>query len=89
MFSQSDIASQHIQEAYFKINKPMERNKKNLLFARGLDRNIRSNSDPREGLFYPTLTLMIHSYMSQCMRFPQMWFVRPAKAQTSLRIRTD
>ena len=25
--------------------------------------------------------------MSQCMRFPIMWYVRPAKAQTSLRIR--
>ena len=24
--------------------------------------------------------------MSQCMRFPSMWYVRPAKAQTSLRI---
>ena len=26
--------------------------------------------------------------MSQCMRFPIMWYVRPAKAQISLRIRT-
>ena len=25
--------------------------------------------------------------MSQCMRFPTMWYVRPAKPQTSLRIR--
>ena len=25
--------------------------------------------------------------MSQCMRFPAMWFVRPAKSQISLRIR--
>ena len=29
----------------------------------------------------------MYSYMSQCMRFPTMWYVRPAKAQTSLRIR--
>ena len=27
--------------------------------------------------------------MSQCMRFPTMWYVGPAKAQTSLRIRAD
>ena len=27
-------------------------------------------------------------HLSQCMRFPTMWYVRPAKAQTSLRIRT-
>ena len=26
-------------------------------------------------------------YMSQCMRFPTMWYVRPAKPQISLRIR--
>ena len=26
--------------------------------------------------------------LSQCVRFPAMWYVRPAKAQTSLRIRT-
>ena len=26
-------------------------------------------------------------YMSRSMRFPTMWYVRPAKAQTSLRIR--
>ena len=25
--------------------------------------------------------------MSQCMRFPTMWYVLPANAQTSLRIR--
>ena len=25
--------------------------------------------------------------MSQCMRFPTMWYVRPAKPQTSLRVR--
>ena len=25
--------------------------------------------------------------MSQCMRFPTIWYVRPAKPQTSLRIR--
>ena len=27
--------------------------------------------------------------MSHDMRFPTMWYVRPAKAQTSLRIRAD
>ena len=25
-------------------------------------------------------------HMNQCMRFPTMWYVRPAKPQTSLRI---
>ena len=29
----------------------------------------------------------INLNMSKCMRFPTMWYVRPAKAQTSLRIR--
>ena len=29
----------------------------------------------------------IHNYyLSQCMRFPTMWYVRPAKPQISLRI---
>ena len=28
-----------------------------------------------------------HTYMSQCMRFPTMWYVRPAKPQISLPIR--
>ena len=27
--------------------------------------------------------------MSQCMRFPTMWYVRPAKPQVRLRIRAD
>ena len=27
-------------------------------------------------------------HLSQCMRFPTMWYVRPAKPQISLRIRT-
>ena len=27
------------------------------------------------------------TYLSQCVRFPTMWYVRPAKAQISLRIR--
>ena len=27
------------------------------------------------------------THMSQCMRFPTMWYVRPAKSQISLRIR--
>ena len=26
-------------------------------------------------------------YMGQCMRFPTMWYVRPAKPQINLRIR--
>ena len=30
----------------------------------------------------------ITQHMSRDMRFPTMWYVRPAKAQTSLRIRT-
>ena len=30
---------------------------------------------------------LIYIYMSQCMRFPTMWYVRPAKPQISLRIR--
>ena len=30
---------------------------------------------------------IVKSEMSQCMRFPTMWYVRPAKAQTSLHIR--
>ena len=30
---------------------------------------------------------MFVSHMSRDMRFPTMWYVRPAKAQTSLRIR--
>ena len=29
----------------------------------------------------------IHYHLNQCMRFPTIWYVRPAKAQTSLRIR--
>ena len=28
-------------------------------------------------------------YMSRDMRIPTMWYVRPAMAKTSLRIRTD
>ena len=34
-------------------------------------------------------TLTIFSYLSQCMRFPTIWYVQPAKTQTSLRIRSD
>ena len=29
-----------------------------------------------------------HNYLSCNMRFPTMWYVQPAKAQTSLRIHT-
>ena len=32
--------------------------------------------------------LIIYYDMSQCMRFPTMWYVRPTKHQISLRIRT-
>ena len=31
--------------------------------------------------------LLCAEHMSQCMRFPTMWFMRPAKPQISLRIR--
>ena len=34
----------------------------------------------RRGSFVP-------NYLSQCMRFPTIWFVRPAKPQISLRKR--
>ena len=30
----------------------------------------------------------VWKYLSQCMRFPTMWYVRPAKAQISLGIHT-
>ena len=29
----------------------------------------------------------MYYYLSQCMRFPTIWYVRPAKPQISLRIR--
>ena len=33
--------------------------------------------------------LLNNSYkMSQCLKFPLMWYMRPAKAQISLRIRS-
>ena len=31
--------------------------------------------------------ILFNYYLSQCMRFPTIWYVRPAKPQTSLRIR--
>ena len=31
--------------------------------------------------------LMLWYHLSQCMKFQTMWYVQPAKAQTSLRIR--
>ena len=34
-----------------------------------------------------TLDGQYTDHMSQCMKFPTIWNVRPAKAQTSLRIR--
>ena len=34
-----------------------------------------------------TSTTRPYFYMSQCMRFPSLWYVRPAKPQMSLRIR--
>ena len=41
------------------------------------------------GICLPFSLKLIHikTYMSQCMRFPTMWYVRPAKPQISLRIR--
>ena len=44
--------------------------------------------DPGDRFFYPTLTLMMGSYLSRVMAFPTMWYVRPAKPQISLRICT-
>ena len=31
--------------------------------------------------------MILDKYLSRDMRFPTMWYVRPAKAHTSLRIR--
>ena len=39
-----------------------------------------------QGILSLCLTKHECSYMSQCMRFPTMWYVRPAKPQISLRI---
>ena len=36
---------------------------------------------------YAELALLSYPYLSRGMRFPTMWYVRPAKSQTSLRIR--
>ena len=36
----------------------------------------------------PMVLINCTEYTSRDMRFPTMWYVRPAKAQTSLRIRT-
>ena len=38
-------------------------------------------------LFSSALNAISCNNMSQCMRFPTMWYVRPAKPQNSLRIR--
>ena len=38
---------------------------------------------------YKALHRQWRTYLSRDMRFPTMRYVRPAKAQTSLRIRTD
>ena len=43
--------------------------------------------DPRS-VTYPGSMLPVRYNMSQCMRFPTMWYVRPAKPQISLRIHT-
>ena len=37
--------------------------------------------------FYILIFIIKNHDMSRDMRFPTMWYVRPAKAQTSLRIR--
>ena len=39
-------------------------------------------------VFYNTFAVTVME-MSHNMRFPTIWYVRPAKAQTSLRIRAD
>ena len=36
---------------------------------------------------YQTTKPLDHLYLNRDMRFPTMWYVRPTKAQTSLRIR--
>ena len=41
------------------------------------------------GAFRVKILLLNNQQMSSDMRFPTMWYVRPAKAQTSLRIRAD
>ena len=41
--------------------------------------------DSIDQMIYFLIALSLH--MSQCMRFPTMWYVRPAKPQISLRIR--
>ena len=46
-----------------------------------------SNVDSRVERFLLQLSEIALSYMSLDMRFPTMWYVRPAKAQISLRIR--
>ena len=45
-----------------------------------LVKNVIQGSSPFEGPGAKT-------YLSQCMGFPTMWYVRPAKPQISLRIR--
>ena len=51
-------------------------------YASGLSKLVSINLWPFNMTFK---NLKLH--MSQCMRFPTIWYVRPAKAQTSLRIR--
>ena len=41
----------------------------------------------KEGTKTLALAFTIIIIMSQCIRFPTMWYVRPAKSQISLRIR--
>ena len=47
----------------------------------------KSNSSPCTG--WDINEYQIGHQMSRDMRFPTMWYVRPAKSQTSLRIRAD
>ena len=51
---------------------------KQLLFSHDAESNVKYNMN----VLHIRLTKL-----SQCMRFPTMWYVRPAKPQTSLRIR--
>ena len=54
----------------------------NILYT-GICMRYKTKCIPFHGILF-TCEPVLH--MSQCMRFPTMWYVRPAKAQTSLRI---
>ena len=50
-----------------------------------LDNTVKGNDDSHT----PRVSVRGFHNMSCDMNFPTMWYVRPAKAQTSLRIRAD